>query len=797
MRCSKCHKKLTFKNKFCPKCGAAVPSEQKRKARIRALIVQAVATLIVAAACVFYYFYINGNAAGQTRSNNDILLILISLTFFSVVCWLISLIRFAIRRLTTKLIFGAVIIFVIGAGYLSGHCIYQRLDFKMLPSTLSLIQELLAETAATKEIGDTLASGQKDIPASYSWQNVEIIADNMVSQVFDLSLFGSYRLNDYKDAVLAWAEKIRDGAKDLEKWKEVPEEPAEFAMTLKEKEAEELYRNSLVKIFDLIQFGTDAIERGDKETMRYIAAKLLVQAHWLEGLANYKKAGTFVGLVGQAEAAEENPILNEFEKARQREQEYVKVHSSVRTLMLIALEYHLAADVQKDKVLAQKWLERAEDTIAFIMESDLGAQVLTELDKYSELLKSRPNRMPIPPKVQAFKDDCLAKKGELGGLLLDNGYLPATEDGYSCRFRQGDMKCWKFLSYSGSIASGGEGDCEKENILSRANGPNVALKEKQTQEQQAPKTTAAPAAPKPAPTPKPAAPAPVAPKPTIEGELGQPTGTGAPKIEFTLSQSVFNATVGEHFSYSFCQPDLARSSSLCTTAATNPRYGLPPYTFYVESGGFLPFGLTLNLNGLLEGTPTAAGSRTVGICVKDTGGFNVCHKATINVAARPVAENNPPAEEAVEISASVDSINCEIVNKETFIVDRYIQVLITQYTYRVTASGKATGPVGIMFGFNVDTAGESYLGSEGGLFNPISWTGNKSSRSNPKGSVSRAEGDPAATAWTLDGGEYGPLTDDPDRNPLVNEPFRIVLRLCIPGVNPCYLFPGPQTVCPK
>ncbi len=146
-------------------------------------------------------------------------------------------------------------------------------------------------------------------------------------------------------------------------------------------------------------------------------------------------------------------------------------------------------------------------------------------------------------------------------------------------------------------------------------------------------TAPAPTAPKPA-APKPPTPAP-APAQEPLGDLGQPVGTTAPKIEFTLSQSNFNATVGEAFSHSFCEPALTRASDLCTAAATNPKFGLPPYSFTLESGvGFLPYGLTLNLNGLLAGTPTAAGSRTVGICAKDTGGFSVCRRITINVESK-------------------------------------------------------------------------------------------------------------------------------------------------------------------
>ncbi|MDD5145968.1 MAG: putative Ig domain-containing protein, partial [Candidatus Pacebacteria bacterium] len=118
----------------------------------------------------------------------------------------------------------------------------------------------------------------------------------------------------------------------------------------------------------------------------------------------------------------------------------------------------------------------------------------------------------------------------------------------------------------------------------------------------------------------------------------QQAATTTPPLKFTLAQSTFNAKVGERFEYSFCQPAAARSGSLCAASATNPRYGLPPYSFYLEFGvGSLPSGLTLTSNGLLAGTPTAAGSRTVGICAKDTGGFYACQKVTINVEPKEEA----------------------------------------------------------------------------------------------------------------------------------------------------------------
>lgn len=90
-------------------------------------------------------------------------------------------------------------------------------------------------------------------------------------------------------------------------------------------------------------------------------------------------------------------------------------------------------------------------------------------------------------------------------------------------------------------------------------------------------------------------------------------------ITFIVPKELPPATVGIPYSYSFA-------------TATNPTGGNPPYTFVLGSGvGFPPFGLILDLNGLLSGTPTAAGTRTFEVCVKDLGGNQACGNTSLTV----------------------------------------------------------------------------------------------------------------------------------------------------------------------
>jgi hypothetical protein len=97
-------------------------------------------------------------------------------------------------------------------------------------------------------------------------------------------------------------------------------------------------------------------------------------------------------------------------------------------------------------------------------------------------------------------------------------------------------------------------------------------------------------------------------------------------IAFTVPNFLPAATVGVPYGYSFAN-------------GTNPSGGHPPYTFYLGTGvGFPPFGLVLDLNGLLSGTPSIEGSRTFQVCAKDLDGNQSCGMTQLTVNPAPTNE---------------------------------------------------------------------------------------------------------------------------------------------------------------
>lgn len=92
--------------------------------------------------------------------------------------------------------------------------------------------------------------------------------------------------------------------------------------------------------------------------------------------------------------------------------------------------------------------------------------------------------------------------------------------------------------------------------------------------------------------------------------------------------------VGTPYNESLCDPAPSNPNDLCGAFedADNPWGGSYPYHFVLGSGvGFLPLGLTLNLNGLITGTPTSAGTSEFEVCAVDLGGNQDCDTVAITV----------------------------------------------------------------------------------------------------------------------------------------------------------------------
>ena len=168
------------------------------------------------------------------------------------------------------------------------------------------------------------------------------------------------------------------------------------------------------------------------------------------------------------------------------------------------------------------------------------------------------------------------------------------------------------------------------------------------------------------------------------GGDGGDGGRGPTSIVFTAPEKLpLPATVGVHYMYSFCKPDRARTSDLCGAfeTTTNPTGGQPPYHFVLDSGvGFPPFGISLNLTGLLAGTPPAEGPRTFRVCAVDLIGSQSCQTTSLTVGS-----DGPSG-----ASVTIQSASCTCIDR--FPIDFEDPPQGFCLAWAVAAAGAATGP---------------------------------------------------------------------------------------------------------
>ncbi len=147
------------------------------------------------------------------------------------------------------------------------------------------------------------------------------------------------------------------------------------------------------------------------------------------------------------------------------------------------------------------------------------------------------------------------------------------------------------------------------------------------------------------------------PTPTVAATTSQPAVTALPKTStptlVPITQKtppsgplVFAAgspppaSPGTKYQYSFCTPAPTTSTDLCGPGTANPSGGNPPYHFELGPGvGFPPMGISLNLNGLLTGTPSTTGTSHFQVCAVDLSQNRVCRDVDMVVSGDSLTGN--------------------------------------------------------------------------------------------------------------------------------------------------------------
>jgi hypothetical protein len=338
-------------------------------------------------------------------------------------------------------------------------------------------------------------------------------------------------MDSYRKVGLNWSNDIALAAKNTNTWKKLPDQPADFKLKLNDAVARDWLKISLQNIYLLKEFGDSAIQRNDKETMYYIAAKLLVQKHWLNGIAHSQKTnflgfklidpaaavsnsdskhpcyGVFLNCMGATCAGNINceaictekfnacaattpvkqPVKQAPPPAKQTAPVQRQTQPAAEPSILPSPEpvYTYSSETRdvclgttSGSYCAQKTIESVNEIAASAIgfaEGDRDAEKEWDdswhnLEALGEILteETTPATAEHSPRVQAFINSCEARGSFVGGANQNKGRLPTTELGYHCNYKDGVNNCWDFLTYSGGRYMGGDVGCREKNLV-----PNV------------------------------------------------------------------------------------------------------------------------------------------------------------------------------------------------------------------------------------------------------------------------------------------------------------------------------------
>lgn len=455
MFCSNCGAKISKDGQFCPKCGQSLEEEKVKSARFsgKKFLLVMVAAMISASAAVL--------ATSSHDSQLQVPLIAISAIISGfLIIWIIiavlkslfklsvssfsmskNLLQFFIRRP----LIGTLIVLVLTMAIFAVNFYVSDYEYKQMQTALGIIQDSGVDAAVAKSNKNSYMAKQ--------------VSDRLSK------LETASRLNDYKLAIKQWAD-TETGS--------VLGDPGPFVVNLTADQAQDTFKVALSQITQTKGFGDDAIKKGDRITMRYIAAKLLIQNHWLEGVATSEEPGFLSvkpSIVYALEQRAKRPVVTKQRNICLTANKRVCLNDVTKIIPGIyrsALGYGVG-----DKDAAREWHTNWTDAAAITEAAGQpqGGTGITQGDK---------DQPQNPPAVQAFLDECKSKGGYLGGGVKER--LPTTEDGRTCRYQDG--KCWDLLTYSGGRYKGGNSGCPEQGLVPKPPEKPAPKPQNKTQPQQ-------------------------------------------------------------------------------------------------------------------------------------------------------------------------------------------------------------------------------------------------------------------------------------------------------------------------
>ncbi len=456
MRCQSCQKLFTGRPNFCPSCGKSIDWGLIKKQRKRSSFIAAVAFFLIFLGIAYT---ITSYSSGTQSSNAvaaffyagaGIFGLIVASHFLRILSHYLLRARANGKRSPLRIVIFSALIGLLLVSLLS---LYLFISYDSMEQSLLVLQDTAAEATMAKLIGDGLQRRQAVLPtfASMSW--VASTARIRTDWLFRYD--PNNKLSDYQKALTAWTAQIRDAGGKPSEWQNVPAAPRDFTLSLNDHKASELLLVSVKQLAILKQMGDLAVKNEDRQAMRYVAAKLLLQKHWLEGLAHSKDSGFFAfRLMPRAYAYDVTPRTVCY--YNRPVGNGGKMSYCAEEAITTTTEMYNAAESYAEEG------ETADENWIGLNDYD-GMQML---GCYGCVFTGEPDeKVQYPEMVQDFMDDCHGRGGTIDGAGTVKTRMPTTESGYTCVYNRGGKSCWDMLTYSGGYYAGGNTGCPEANLL--------------------------------------------------------------------------------------------------------------------------------------------------------------------------------------------------------------------------------------------------------------------------------------------------------------------------------------------
>lgn len=312
-----------------------------------------------------------------------------------------------------------------------------------------VFQNSFADVLSTKYLGDDILAGKSSADFGDVKKITQAALDNMNKEK------GSGN-DKYFAAMIDWADKINTAAKSKKTWKNLPDLPSGIGEVLSSKTAENYYQLSLNRTVLFKDYGDWAIAKGDKETMRQIAAELEVEAIWQNNLSDQLT----LNFISQAYASTNSVKTPRASLPRGGCKGVVgcrkKTGPSIHNLSQAARNYSVGTPDA-----AKEWGDGWNNLLNTI-KIDNGYNL-----EGMGVIKDGKTTTQTSPMEQAFNEECKAKGGTTGGTGGVKDRLPMTLSAGSlnCDYKDSGRACWDTMTPTGQRFMGGENGCPEENLL--------------------------------------------------------------------------------------------------------------------------------------------------------------------------------------------------------------------------------------------------------------------------------------------------------------------------------------------